>query len=143
MKIACRGFIFNKGRILLCKQKTPFRDFWTLPGGSLEEGETILECISREITEEIGVILEIDRLLFIRELIDSPRHCIEFYFSTIEPDTQQIFNKVRPCNEIAEVRFFTAEDLQLVNVKPICLPALIREVHDKSKIFPRYLGNVK
>lgn len=86
MKIVCRGFIFNNGRILLCKQKN-FSWFWDVTGGSLEEGKTILECISREITEEIGVILEIDRLLFIRELIDSLRHCIEFYFSTIESDT--------------------------------------------------------
>ncbi|WP_433717399.1 NUDIX hydrolase (plasmid) [Nocardia sp. CA-084685] len=31
---------------------------WCLPGGMLEEGETPLECIVREIDEEIGVVLD-------------------------------------------------------------------------------------
>lgn len=143
MQITSRAFIFSEKKILLCRQKNPFRDYWTLPGGSVEEGETILDCISREITEEIGVVLEINQMLFIRELIDSSRHRIEFYFSVIEPDNKQIFDNIIPCNEIAEVKFFTVEDLQQVNVKPICLPELIRKIYDKSKNFPIYLGNVR
>lgn len=142
MEIACRAFIFQKNKILLCKQKKPPRNFWVLPGGSLEKGETLVECISREITEEIGITLEIDQMLFVREMINSSRHRIEFYFSTIVPADKVIYDNIRACNEISDVCFFSLEELLSVNLKPDCLPNLIQEIIDKSNTYPRYLGNV-
>lgn len=122
--------------------KKPPRDFWTLPGGSLGKGETLVSCISREIFEEICIAFEIDKMLFVRELINSSRHRIEFYFSTKELDNKNIYEKITPCNEIKEVRFFALEELKSVTLKPNCLPYLIQEIMDKSNIFPRYFGNV-
>lgn len=142
MENACRAFIFFQNKILLCKQKNPPRDFWTLPGGSLEEGETLVNCISREIFEEIGITFEIDKMLFVRELINSSRHRIEFYFLTKKLDDKNIYQKITPCNEIKEVRFFSIEELKSVNLKPNCLSDLIQEIIDKPNISPRYLGNV-
>lgn len=142
MEIACRAFIFWKNKILLCKQKKPPRNFWVLPGGSLEEGETLFKCISREITEEIGITLEIDQMLFVREMINSSRHRIEFYFSTIVPESRKIFDDIKACSEIGDVCFFSLEELLSITYKPECLPSLIQEIIDKSSTFPRYLGNV-
>ncbi len=138
---ACRAFILHERKILLCKQK--MRNFWTLPGGSVKEGETLVECISREIIEEIGIKLQIEQMLFIRELINSSRHRIEFYFSTKRQDNSQFYEEISPCNEIVEARFFTLEELRFIRLKPVCLPDLIREAFNQTSVFPRYLGNVK
>lgn len=137
---ACRAFILHERKILLCKQK--MRNFWTLPGGSVKEGETLVECISREIIEEIGIKLQIEQMLFIRELINSSRHRIEFYFSTKRQDNSQFYEEISPCNEIVEARFFTLEELRFIKLKPVCLPDLIREIFNQTSVFPRYLGNV-
>jgi len=140
LESACRAFILHEKKILLCKQK--MRNFWTLPGGSVKEGETLVECISREIFEEIGVKLQIEQMLFIRELINSSRHRIEFYFSTKRQDNPQFYEEISPCNEIAETRFFTLEELSFIKLKPVCLPDLISETFNETSVFPRYLGNV-
>ena len=126
---ACRAFILHERKILLCKQK--MRNFWTLPGGSVKEGETLVECISREIIEEIGIKLQIEQMLFIRELINSSRHRIEFYFSTKRQDNSQFYEEISPCNEIVEARFFTLEELRFIRLKPVCLPDLIREAFNQ------------
>lgn len=82
-------------------------------------------------------------MLFIRELINSSRHRIEFYFSTKRQDNSQFYEEISPCNEIVEARFFTLEELRFIRLKPVCLPDLIREAFNQTSVFPRYLGNVK
>lgn len=142
LEIACRAFIFFQGEILLCKQKNPSRNFWALPGGSVKEGETLAACITRELSEETGMVFEAEKLLYVRELITSSRHRIEFYFSIKEPKSQNFYKKIKPHNEIEDLHFFKIEDLKSVIFKPNCLLDLILEMKEQSSMFPRYLGNI-
>jgi len=56
--------------ILVMRGKAPFAGLWSLPGGAVEAGET-LECAARrEVWEETGLHVHIERLLKFSELID-------------------------------------------------------------------------
>jgi 8-oxo-dGTP pyrophosphatase MutT (NUDIX family) len=50
----CRGIIVRNGKILLSYEKNV--DQYMIPGGGLEEGESLTECCVRELKEEVGVI---------------------------------------------------------------------------------------
>ena len=54
------GVIFYGEQVILLKNE---RDEWELPGGKLEPGEDILQCLSREIYEELNVPAKIGCLL--------------------------------------------------------------------------------
>lgn len=59
-------------------------DFYALPGGKLEFGETIHECIEREIIEELGVRPQIGRLLFTNNFVEKEENqLIEFFFEVL------------------------------------------------------------
>ena len=55
--------VHNGEKVLLIKRgKEPFKDHWSLPGGTQELGETLEECAIREIKEETS--LDIKNLTF-------------------------------------------------------------------------------
>jgi mutator protein MutT len=50
------------GQKILISQRTPddsFGGYWEFPGGKIETGETMEQCLIREIREELGVAIEI------------------------------------------------------------------------------------
>jgi ADP-ribose pyrophosphatase YjhB (NUDIX family) len=57
--------IVRKGhRVLLAKRaRAPLRGYWDLVGGFVEPGESAEEAAKREAREELGVSVELDRLL--------------------------------------------------------------------------------
>jgi ADP-ribose pyrophosphatase YjhB (NUDIX family) len=42
-------------RVLLCRQEKPGREYWLLPGGGVDSGETLIEALRRELREELGI----------------------------------------------------------------------------------------
>ena len=75
--------IIKNDQLLLVRHKKNDKKYWLLPGGGVEYGESIYECAIREVLEETGLKVEIDKILFINESIapDKSRHIINIYVS--------------------------------------------------------------
>ncbi|MDR1815628.1 MAG: NUDIX hydrolase [Clostridiales Family XIII bacterium] len=54
----------ESGKILLVRQKHDTGEIWMLPGGAIDEGETSQDAAIREVMEETGIIIHIERLLW-------------------------------------------------------------------------------
>ncbi|GEM_PF-187410 len=67
-------FLNNANQILLFlrdnNKNIPFPNCWDALGGNVDEGETPLECITREMKEEIGIRLESPSLFDVYDLSD-------------------------------------------------------------------------
>ena len=42
-------------RVLLCRQEKPGKEYWLLPGGGVDAGESLIEALRRELREELGI----------------------------------------------------------------------------------------
>lgn len=61
--VQSRAVILKEGHILLCKTTGLDPDFYFLPGGHIEHGESAKHTMLRELKEEIGFEFEIIRFL--------------------------------------------------------------------------------
>jgi len=51
---------FQPDKILLIKRATvPFKGYWALPGGRVDQGETVEHTVVREVKEETGLTVEV------------------------------------------------------------------------------------
>jgi 8-oxo-dGTP diphosphatase len=97
--------IFDEaGRILLVRQAYGSRH-WTTPGGRVEEGESPLVALKREVIEEITCDVRLSHLIGV--YVKAYRDDLVLSF-----DATLIRGTPRPCPpEISEIRFFAKEQL--------------------------------
>lgn len=61
LKPAAAVAIINDGKILMLRRGDSGN--WTMPGGTMEFGESLLDCAKREVKEETGLFVEISDLI--------------------------------------------------------------------------------
>jgi len=78
--IKVRAIILHEGKLLGVRHPHD-TSFVALPGGHLEWGEDLKECLSREIIEELGAKPDIGKLLYVNTFtqIDNKQY-VEFFF---------------------------------------------------------------
>jgi 8-oxo-dGTP diphosphatase len=55
------GLVYREGRYLIARRNpgVHLAGFWEFPGGKCEFGETLEECLGRELFEELGIRIEV------------------------------------------------------------------------------------
>lgn len=86
IRTAARAVIIKDEQLLVLRRAGVQGEFYVLPGGGQEHGESIHETLKREVLEEVSLKVEIEQLLFINEFIAKR----DSSFFELEPDVHQI-----------------------------------------------------
>ena len=77
-RIACRGFVVKNGKILICHEIVDKQCF--SPGGGIEKNETLEECCIREICEETGVIVKVQKpIIMVNEYYEDWKYITHYF----------------------------------------------------------------
>jgi ADP-ribose pyrophosphatase YjhB (NUDIX family) len=80
-KVRATAVLIKDNKILLVEQRVSGTRSWSLPGGTLEMGETLEACVVREVEEETGLIVRVDGLLYLGDRIEEGRHVVHITFA--------------------------------------------------------------
>ena len=64
------AIIFDEGQVVLVRRgRPPAYGEWSLPGGAVELGETLEEALIREVSEEVGLEVEVMELIAVLDRV--------------------------------------------------------------------------
>jgi len=114
------GLIYQDGRYLIARRKPGVHlgGFWEFPGGKREPGETMEECLRRELFEELNVRIDVPMLFrLIRHQYREQAVEIHFYRCIIEK------GEPRPVDS-AELRWVSSQELSSYRFPPANQPII-------------------
>jgi ADP-ribose pyrophosphatase YjhB (NUDIX family) len=92
------------GRVVLVKRRfEPLAGRWSLPGGTLELGETLEAGLAREMREETGLDVEVGQVIevFDRILLDDERK-VRYHFVLVDYLCRPVAGELRAGSDVDE-----------------------------------------
>ena len=126
VRVPCVGAVVRdeSGRILVVRRaRPPSEGLWSIPGGRVEPGETLVEAVRREVREETGLDIDVEGIL---GRVDIP-HGDTVY--DVADFAARVSGNVPPLaagDDAGEARWVTAAELSDLPTAPQLIPTLAR-----------------
>lgn len=151
VRVAAKAVIVRDGRLLTVKSKDllhPERFYYSLPGGGQQPGENLLDAMRRECLEEVGALVDVGPLLYVREYIgpnheyaavDGRFHQVEMVFACTLLDESELGNGRAPDDRQVAVEWLELARLDQYFFRPRALVKLLQTSPSLQSI---YLGDI-
>jgi 8-oxo-dGTP diphosphatase len=130
------ALIFDQeNRILLAQRGgEPLRGWWSLPGGVLETGETLEQGVKREVLEETGLVVEIDRFLTVFERImpDSEGRP-EYHYVLVDYICRAVGGSLCAADDCAALRWVAEDEIDSVQPLTLGTAGVIRQAWESIR----------
>ncbi|MFL6690493.1 MAG: NUDIX hydrolase [Alphaproteobacteria bacterium] len=103
--------------LLVRRGQPPRAGEWSIPGGRVEAGETLREALVREVAEETGLRIAIDKLIDVVDLVErDAAGTLTGHYLLIDFSARWIAGGARAASDVAECGWLSpAEALKRVN----------------------------
>jgi mutator protein MutT len=121
------GVVVREGRALLVRRgKEPLYGRWTVPGGTVELGETLEEAVVREMEEETGLRVEPVELLTVFDRIEREGERVAYHYVIVDYLCRWLAGEARAGSDALEVAWVSEQELGARDV-PTKAQEVVRE----------------
>lgn len=131
--VGTTGIILNKKNEILLFKHTYRQNQWSLPGGYMKATEHPTEGLEREIEEESGLIVSIDKEIKIRADRESARLDIAYIGA-------HIGGQFKPSSEVSRAEFFSFENLPILPKNQLLIISEALQIKNTKYIILAPLG---
>ena len=116
--VAVGAVVFKEDKVLLVQRaKPPAKNHWTIPGGSVELGETLQEAAEREIWEETGLTIKAGEPVYTFDVIErDPKGAILFHYVIVDLAADYVSGELRPGDDAIDVCWASIRDVKNLKV---------------------------
>lgn len=108
-------FIFDEAQnfILIKRKNEPYKDYWALPGGFVDYGESVEDAARREALEETSIKVELKELVGVYSDPDRDprRHTVSIAYTA-----KGNMDDMKAEDDACDIDIFTREDLKKINL---------------------------
>jgi ADP-ribose pyrophosphatase YjhB (NUDIX family) len=121
--------IIDAGRVLLVERAhEPLKGEWSLPGGAVDVGETVLDAVHREVREETGLEVALGPLVeVVNRITHDAEGRVEYHFVILDYVCRPTGGRLAPASDAAAAQWARRED-----VGRFGLTAIARAVIEKA-----------
>lgn len=124
------ALIINNNQLLVIKHDN-FDCFYTI-GGRVNINETSTDAVIREVREETGYLLSVDRLVYIQERfynINNTHHHEVVFFYLMKSADVRIENEFCTDHQEEKLYWIPIDELQNINLVPAFLQIALTNIH--------------
>jgi ADP-ribose pyrophosphatase YjhB (NUDIX family) len=113
LAVGCSAAVFDENRRILLIRRTDDGK-WAVPGGYMEAGENFAEACAREVFEETGLHVSVDRLI---SIYTNPHILLEYpdgnrwQLVILHFEAKILNGELRPSDESSELNFYALGEI--------------------------------
>ena len=129
------AIILKRNRVLLVERgKSPLKGYWSLPGGALETGEQLHQCIRREVLEETGLVIEPLRVVTIFErILRDQKGKPEYHFVLIDYLCRVTGGMLRAGDDVSRVAWVPRQSLDQYRITEGTVPVIEQAFRERAR----------
>ena len=130
------AIIFENDCVLLVERAgEPLKGYWSLPGGLVETGETILAALHREMLEETGLEIEpLYRFDIFERIMKDANGRAEYHYILVDYVCKITSGKMTPASDVSRVEWVPCAQLKDYKVTAGTSEAIHRAWDEQAKI---------
>jgi len=129
------GVVIENGRALLIKRGSePLLGQWSIPGGTLELGESLQQGVARELLEETGLEVQVLDMIeaFDRIFLDPAAPNAEgrarpkYHYVIVDYLCERLAGEARASSDVTDIAFATEDELEKFQMTATATRVLLR-----------------
>jgi 8-oxo-dGTP diphosphatase len=122
------GVVISQGRALLVRRgSAPLQGQWSIPGGMLEVGETIVAGVRRELAEETGIEVRVGELIEVFERITPDASGkTQYHFVVLDYLCEILSGEARAASDVVDVAWATPTELASYSISETATRVILK-----------------
>jgi ADP-ribose pyrophosphatase YjhB (NUDIX family) len=121
IRLGCSAVIFNESREKVLLTRRVDNGQWCLPSGGVDPGESVTETCEREVLEETGLKVQVERLT---SVFSSPDRLViysdgnQYQIITVNFEAREVDGKPSLSDETTDIGFYSLPEIETMDILP-------------------------
>jgi mutator protein MutT len=121
--------------LIIKRANDPYKGQWSIPGGRVELGESLLDALRREMREETGLIVDVGPVIEVFERIQHDGARVLYHFVIIDYLCSCVGGDLCAGDDAEDAAWVTSEELAKYDIRASAV-AVIRKGLEMSRLKP-------